>query len=62
MRRAERLRDGEEFGFDRFRDSFQSATGNSAAEVVDFLNSEIEEFSAGTNATDDITLIAVEKR
>lgn len=54
--------DGDEYGFDRFRDSFQAAKGNTAAEVVKFLDSEIVEFSAGTNATDDITLIAVEKR
>ena len=54
--------DGEEFGFDRFVTAFETAEGKSAEAVLDSVISEIEEFSKGTNATDDITLIAVEKR
>lgn len=53
---------GEEFGFDRFIQAFEDAKGDSADEVLASVIGEIDNFSQGTNATDDITLIAVEKR
>lgn len=55
-------KDGEEFGFERFKEAFCNADGTSADDILQSIMKEIESFSAGTNPTDDITLIAVEKR
>lgn len=55
-------RNGEEYGFERFKQSFEDAKGDTAADVLESVLSEIEDFAEGTHATDDITLIAVEKR
>lgn len=55
-------RKGEEFGLERFRETFRETPGNSAEEVVQSITSKVAEFTAGTNAIDDITLIAIEKR
>jgi sigma-B regulation protein RsbU (phosphoserine phosphatase) len=55
-------RNGEEFGFEQFQECFKNASGTTADEVLDSIMKELESFTAGTSATDDITLIAVEKR
>jgi sigma-B regulation protein RsbU (phosphoserine phosphatase) len=55
-------RKGEEFGSERFQKCFREASATSADDVLDSIMGELEAFSSGTSATDDITLIAVEKR
>lgn len=55
-------REGEEYGLDRFLETFKTAEGTSADDILDTIMKDIESFCEGTNATDDITLIAVEKR
>ncbi|MDF1815483.1 MAG: SpoIIE family protein phosphatase [Verrucomicrobiales bacterium] len=54
--------EGEEYGIERFMKTFQEADGSSADELLDVIIKDVESFCEGTNATDDITLIAVEKR
>ncbi len=54
--------EGEEYGFERFQQAFSDAPASSAQAILDFILADIDDFASGAQATDDITLIAIEKR
>jgi sigma-B regulation protein RsbU (phosphoserine phosphatase) len=53
---------GEEFGIDRLRETFATAAGHGAEAVLSAVMTEVREHAGDTRQSDDITLIAVEKR
>ncbi len=55
-------RKGDEFGLEKFMESFQQSKGTTADEILNSIMKDLESFTTGTQATDDITLIAIEKR
>lgn len=52
----------DEFGIDRLGESLKAHADSSAEELVQAINAEVIEFSEGMAQSDDITLIAIEKR
>ncbi len=55
-------RDGDEFGMDRLVFALGKYSAQSSEELVRSLTAEVTQFSTGMSQTDDITLIAIEKR
>ncbi len=55
-------KDGDEFGSDRLCEAVQKYFELSSEDLVAKIRSDVEDFSAGMAQTDDITLIAIEKR
>jgi sigma-B regulation protein RsbU (phosphoserine phosphatase) len=53
---------GDEFGLDRLSSAVEKFSDCSSEELVQSITGEVVEFSAGMAQTDDITLIAIEKR
>lgn len=53
---------GDEFGIGRLRDTIASCAGNGANALVDGVSEAVADFVGQANQSDDITLIAVEKR
>ncbi len=54
--------DGDEFGSDRLCAAVERYCKLSSEELVSSVQKEVADFSAGMAQTDDITLIAIEKR
>ena len=54
--------EGDEFGIDRLCRLVAENSERSSQDLVNFITAEVSLFSAGTSQTDDITLIAIEKR
>jgi len=54
--------EGDEFGIDRLCRLVAENSERSSQDLVNFITAEVSEFSAGMAQTDDITLIAIEKR
>jgi phosphoserine phosphatase RsbU/P len=55
-------RNQDNFGLDDLQESFRQAEGTTADEILNSIMKDLDSFTAGTRAIDDITLIAVEKR
>lgn len=55
-------RDGDEYGVDRLSRALETHCDLSSDELVHSITAEVLEFSEGMAQTDDITLIAIEKR
>jgi sigma-B regulation protein RsbU (phosphoserine phosphatase) len=55
-------KDGDEFGSDRLCEAVKKYCALSSEDLVSTIRSDVAEFSAGMAQTDDITLIAIEKR
>tara|TARA_R110002096_G_scaffold14302_12_gene49884 strand:- start:6142 stop:7581 length:1440 start_codon:yes stop_codon:yes gene_type:complete len=55
-------RDGDEYGIDQLSRAVKNYSSKSSEELVQAITTEIEQFSVGMSQTDDITLIAIEKR
>ena len=53
---------GEEFGIERLRQTIATHAGEGANGVVDRVSEAVADFVGKANQSDDITLIAVEKR
>ncbi|MDP4938964.1 MAG: SpoIIE family protein phosphatase [Verrucomicrobiales bacterium] len=54
--------EGDEFGMDRLCRLIAENSERSSQDLVNFITAEVSQFSAGMAQTDDITLIAIEKR
>jgi phosphoserine phosphatase RsbU/P len=54
--------EGDEFGIDRLCRLVAENSERSSQDLVNFITAEVSLFSAGMSQTDDITLIAIEKR
>lgn len=54
--------DGDEFGTERLCEAIKRYSTSSAEDLVSSIREEVDEFSKGMAQTDDITLIAIEKR
>jgi len=54
--------DGDEFGMERLQDAFAISAGHGADAVVSAVMTSIREFVGDPRQSDDITLIAIEKR
>lgn len=53
---------GDEFGIDRLSQLIKENCERSSQDLVNFITADVARFSAGMAQTDDITLIAIEKR
>ncbi|MEC8826815.1 MAG: GAF domain-containing SpoIIE family protein phosphatase [Verrucomicrobiota bacterium] len=55
-------RDGDEFGMDRLNRAVEKYSSESSETLIRSIVEEVKQFSMGISQTDDITLIAIEKR
>jgi len=55
-------RDGDEFGMERLNRAVEKYSSESSETLICAIVEEVKQFSAGMSQTDDITLIAIEKR
>jgi sigma-B regulation protein RsbU (phosphoserine phosphatase) len=55
-------RKGDEFGIEKLSDALKRGCDSSSEELVSAIRDEVVAFSNGMSQTDDITLIAIEKR
>jgi len=55
-------RDGDEFGIDKLKEVIEGMENPEAEAMIELIMSEVKKFGKGMAQTDDITLIAVEKR
>lgn len=53
---------GDEYGVERLCEIVKMHSGTSSSELIQIINEDVIKFSEGTAQTDDITLIAIEKR
>lgn len=53
---------GDEYGLERLSSVLVENSGRSAQELIDAIMADVADFSQGATQTDDITLIAIEKR
>ncbi len=53
--------DAEEFGFERVKDAFRTAVGNSAQEVCNSIVESFNQFKGSVDLADDLTIIVIKK-